>query len=322
MGKAGGMDHQPPAQQPLIVINAVGLCLEHLGEHTPTLTRLATEGNAQAMTAAMPAVTTTAQATMLSGESPEAHGIVANGWLFKELGEIWFWRQSEALMQAPPLWENLQRNGKPLSVLKHFWWYAMNSSAEHLVTPRPVYHHDGRKSPDIYASSPELKKQLIERHGTFPLFNFWGPMADIRSTRWIAESFTTAFDFCQADLNLVYLPHLDYDLQRFGPTGSHLATALAELDSCVATIVEHAKKRQAQVMVVSEYGIEKVDRAVFINRALREAGLLQCSHNAAGELLDTGTSKAFAACDHQLAHVYVRHPADLEGTQEVLPQAR
>ena len=307
-----------PNHQPLIVISAVGLCLEHLGEHTPALSQLAQRGAAAPLSPAIPAVTTTGQATMLTGTTPEEHGIVANGWLFHELSEIWFWRQSEALMQKPPLWEGLERDGKPLSVLKHFWWYAMNSSADYHVTPRPVYHHDGRKSPDIYASSPELKKLLTDRHGAFPLFNFWGPMANITSTRWIAESFTTAFDHCQADLNLVYLPHLDYDLQRYGPNGPHLAPALKELDNCIGTIVDHAAQRQAQVMVVSEYGIEAVDRAIFINRALREAGLLTCSSNAAGELLDTGMSRAFAVCDHQLAHVYVKNPKDLPETRKAL----
>ena len=301
--------------QPLMVICAVGLCQQHLGEHTPTLSGLAKSGGAMPMAPALPAVTTTGQASMLSGAQADAHGIVGNGWLFRDLGEVWFWRQSEQLMQHPPLWEGATRGGKAISVLKHFWWYAMNSSADHLVTPRPVYHHDGRKSPDIYASSPELKALLIERHGTFPLFNFWGPMADIRSTRWIAESFTTACDYAQADLNLCYLPHLDYDLQRFGPEGPHLAPALKELDDRVAIIVDHATQRGAQVLVVSEYGIEAVDRAVFINRTLREAGLLNCSFNAAGELLDTGTSRALPCAT-------IKSPMSTSATRRILPRSR
>ena len=89
-------------------------------------------------------------------------------------------------MQAPHLW-----TGTGLTVLKHFWWYAMNGGLAASVTPRPAYHQDGRKSPDIHAWPASLKRELVEAHGEFPLFQFWGPGAGIASTRWIAESFRT-----------------------------------------------------------------------------------------------------------------------------------
>ncbi len=197
-------------------------------------------------------------------------------------------------------------------MLKHFWWYAMNTDATATVTPRPVYHHDGRKSPDFYAWPAELKSALAARHGAFPLFNFWGPTADVASTRWIAESFATAWDQVRPDLALCYLPHLDYDLQRFGPTGDHLARNLRALDAEAGKVIAAAEARGAAVVVVSEYGIEKADHAVPINRVLRAAGLLAVVGNAAGELLDPGPSAAFAVCDHQLAHVYCRDAAAVE----------
>lgn len=309
------MSTSPP---PLIVICAVGLSPEHIGSATPCLSALASQGSLRPLSPSLPAVTTTGQTTMLTGVDPSSHGIVANGWYFRDLSEIWLWRQSESLIQAPLVWQGLQRDGRPLRVLKHFWWYAMNTTADSTVTPRPVYHHDGRKSPDIYASPPSLKERLIAKHGTFPLFNFWGPVADIRSSRWIAESFTTAYDYADHDLALVYLPHLDYDLQRHGPQGAHLEGNLRDLDACVALISNHAQARGARVMVVSEYGIEAVDHGIYINRALRQRGLLSVTTNAAGELLDPGTSRAFALCDHQLAHVYVRRNDDVETVAQQL----
>ncbi len=290
----------------LAVICCVGLTQRHLGPDTPHLTALAQAGFAAPMIPALPAVTTTAQTSMLTGALPREHGVVANGWYFRELGEVWLWRQSRGLVQRPVAWPAGTR------VLNHFWWYAMNAPEfTATVTPRPVYHHDGRKSPDIHAWPPALKQALVQRHGDFPLFQFWGPLAGIASTRWIADSFATAVDETRPELALCYLPHLDYDLQRFGPTGDHLARNLRELDAEAGKVIACAQQRGAEVLVVSEYGITAVERGVYLNRALREAGLLAVSTNAAGELLDPGASRAFAVCDHQLAHVYVRDPADL-----------
>ena len=296
---------------PIVLIDCVGLTAAHLGSDTPNLSRLAGEGFAAPMTGVVPAVTTTAQTSLLTGKLPQEHGIVANGWYFRELGEVWLWRQSQKLVQAPSCWEIARRTKPDLKVLKHFWWYAMNTDVTATVTPRPVYFQNGAKAPDFYASPASLKNAIQAKHGEFPLFQFWGPTAAIGSTRWIAEAFTTAYDTVRPDLALCYLPHLDYDLQRFGPTGPHLAQNLRDLDAAAGIVINAAKARGATVAVVSEYGIERTDRAVFINRALRTAGLLEVTTNAAGELLDPGASRGFAVCDHQLAHVYCRDEASV-----------
>ena len=196
----------------------------------------------------------------------------------------------------------------------------MNTGTAATVTPRPVYHADGRKSPDCYAWPPDLKALLEARHGTFPLFHFWGPTAGARSSRWIAESFVSAWDHVGPDLALCYLPHLDYDLQRFGPEGPHLADNLAVLDACCATVIDHVRAQGATVLVVSEYGLEPVHAAVDINRHLRRAGLLEVIVNRAGELIDFGTSPAFAVADHQIAHVYCRDQQAVDRAAAVLAE--
>lgn len=299
--------------RPLVVLNCVGLTPGHLGEHTPCLRDLAARGFHSPLNTALPAVTATAQATMLTGKDPSAHGIVANGWYFRDLNEILFWRQSERLIQTPQVWDE-----KPWKVLKHFWWYAMNTTAHATVTPRPVYHHDGSKSPGFYAWPPPLKEAILRAHGEFPLFQFWGPTAAIGSTRWIAESFCTAWEHQKPDLGLCYLPHLDYDLQRKGPQGDHLAANLRDLDACVELICTRLSKYSPSMLIVSEYGLVPVSDAVFPNRILRTQGFLEVSWNAAGELIDSGMSRAFAVCDHQLAHVYVRNPGDIANVRACL----
>ena len=303
---------------PIVVIACVGLTPAHLGSDTPNLSALASAGFSAALTGVVPAVTTTAQTTLVTGATPQEHGIIANGWYFRELGEVWLWRQSQRLVQAPSCWEVARRTRPGLKVLKHFWWYAMNTDVDATVTPRPVYHHDGRKAPDCYAWPSALKDELTAKHGTFPLFSFWGPTAAIASTRWIAESFATAFDHARPDLAWVYLPHLDYDLQRFGPSGPHLAANLRALDHEAGKVIAHARARGARVVVVSEYGIERADHAVEINRVLRRAGLLEVVRNPAGELIDFGASRAFAVCDHQLAHVYCADAAATSAAAKAL----
>jgi predicted AlkP superfamily pyrophosphatase or phosphodiesterase len=290
--------------QPLLVLCAVGLTPDLIGADTPHLAALAGRGFCAPMTTVLPALTTSAQTSMLTGVLPQEHGIVANGWYFRELGEIWLWRQSQGLVQAPLVWQGEH----PLRTLKHFWWYAMNTDVAATVTPRPVYRHDGRKEADCYAWPPELKTALAATHGTFPLFRFWGPATSIESTDWIADSFSTAIAFAQPQLALCYLPHLDYDFQRHGPQGAHVARNLRALDAAVGRIL--ARHPESPVLVVSEYGIEAVDHGVYLNRLLRERGWLSVSDNSAGELLDPGPSRAFAVCDHQIAHVYLREASD------------
>jgi predicted AlkP superfamily pyrophosphatase or phosphodiesterase len=120
------------------------------------------------------------------------------------------------------------------------------------------------------------------------------------------------------DLTLVYLPHLDYDPQRFGPGGCDLARLVGELDTACAPLLDAAAATGTRVWVVSEYGHVPVSRAVLPNRALRQAGLLAVRPGPFGEILETFQSRAFAVCDHQLAHVYVADAADRPRVKEVL----
>src|SRR6266567_5705066 len=87
------------------VINVVGLTSELLGPHTPFLSAWAGRGKAAPIHAVTPAVTCTAQATYLTGVTPDRHGIVGNGWYFRDECEIKFWRQSNKLVQVPKVWE-------------------------------------------------------------------------------------------------------------------------------------------------------------------------------------------------------------------------
>ena len=317
--------------QPTLVLNVVGLTPALIGEHMPALKAFRDAHALRPLTSILPAVTCSVQSTFLTGKLPREHGIVGNGWYFRDLSQVWLWRQSNQLVQGEKLWDEAKRRDPSFSVAKLFWWYNMYSSADISVTPRPMYTADGRKLPDVYTDPPELRAELSQQLGTFPLFKFWGPRADISSTSWIAKSAERIIEKSAPTLTLVYLPHLDYDLQRFGPNDPRIAKALTEVDAVCAELFEVGKLKNLRVVVLSEYGITPVSDAIHVNRALREAGFLQVREEVGLEQLDAGASRAFAVADHQVAHVYVRNPADLpavralceklDGVEQVLDRA-
>jgi predicted AlkP superfamily pyrophosphatase or phosphodiesterase len=308
--------------QQTVVIDVVGLTPRMVGPETPNLLRLSQSGGMRNLGTVMPAVTCTAQTTLLTGVLPRSHGIVANGWYFRDLSEIWFWRQSNALVTGEYVWDAAKVRDSAFTSANMFWWYNMYSSADIGVTPRPMYLADGRKIPDCYAAPSELRDELTKRLGTFPLFSFWGPATTIASSEWIARSAIHVRRTRNPTLTLIYLPHLDYGLQRVGPHHASIAADLRAVDGLCGEIIADAEKDGAQVIVLSEYGITPVSTPIHINRALRQAGLLAVREELGREQLDPGASAAFAVADHQIAHVYVRRPemiATVKALLEALP---
>jgi len=308
--------------RPTIVLLVVGLTPRHLGPLTPNITRLASAGAWRPLATVTPAVTCSVQATFMTGAPPREHGAVANGWLFRDLMEVWFWRQSNRLIDGEKIWEAGKRRDAGFTCANLFWWYNMAATHDIGLTPRPQYKADGRKLPDCYAVPASLRDQLTAELGPFPLFKFWGPATDISSSRWIAEATKHVVLRSSPSLTLVYLPHLDYDLQRHGPDESHprVATSLREIDGIAGDLIAFAENRGSQVVVLSEYGISAVDTPIHINRALREAGLLGVRCEDGCELLDPATSLAFAVSDHQIAHIYVQSDALIERVRRIVQQ--
>ena len=300
------------------VLNLVGLTPGLLGPSTPFLSRWMAGAAVASMRPPLPAVTCSAQATMLTGVDPSAHGIVGNGWYDRELSEIRFWRQSAKLVQAPYVWDAGRKLDPGFTCANLFWWFAMYSSADITVTPRPMYPADGRKIPDVWTNPPELRDALQGELGRFPLFEFWGPRTSINASRWIAEAAKRVELSDVPSLSLVYIPHLDYVLQRTGPGDKAVDADLALLDALCADLIGFYQDRGVQVIVLSEYGIERASRPVYLNRVLRRHGLLSVRDELGRDMLDPGASAAFAVVDHQVAHVHVRDPAQTESVRALL----
>ena len=304
--------------QRTVIINVVGLTSKWIGAHTPFLKKWSETRWTASIKPVLPAVTCSAQSTYLTGQWPDQHGVVANGWYFREECEVKFWRQSNHLVQAPKLWDQARKLDPAFTCANLFWWYNMYSSVDFSVTPRPNYLADGRKIPDIYSHPVDLRDQLQSELGTFPLFDFWGPRTSIKSSQWIADAAKYTEVHHQPTLSLVYLPHLDYNFQRYGQDESKVAKDLKEIDKVCADLVTFYEAQKVQVIILSEYGITDVINPVALNRELRKQGYLQIREERGLELLDAGASRAFAVADHQIAHVYVNEPAFIPEVKQLL----
>ncbi|NIF18212.1 nucleotide pyrophosphatase/phosphodiesterase family protein [Pantoea sp. Cy-639] len=307
-----------PARRPLLLINVVGLTPALLGAATPHINRLLQSARMASLQPVFPAVTSTVQASILTGQAPSAHGIVGNGWYFRDTAEVRFWLQPNGLIQGEKVWQTLKRELPGFRCSQLFWWYNMYADVDAAITPRPHYPADGRKLFGLYSSPAGLHEQIERQIGTFPFPSFWGPASGIASSRWIVDCAICEFQLNQPDLQLVYLPHLDYSLQRLGPDHPSIADEVRAIDAEVGRLLDFAQAQGAAVMLLSEYGIEAVEQSLSINRLLRTEGWLQVRQSLTWELLDCGASAAFAVVDHQVAHVYIRRAEDIPRVKALL----
>jgi predicted AlkP superfamily pyrophosphatase or phosphodiesterase len=342
----------------LAVINVVGLTESLIGEHTPRIAEFRRRGALARVVPAFPAVTCTAQSNYLTGKLPSQHGIVGNGWYNRGLSEVQFWKQSNHLVQSSKIWDELRKQSEIVnrksSIANVFWWFNMYSSVDCSITPRPMYPADGRKIFDVYSWPYSVRTDIKRDLGEFPFFGFWGPAAGIRTpqgaadcaTRWIAEAAKWMENKYQPTLNLIYLPHLDYNLQRHGvynskplsgpsatlsPPGGERDRArgssqinpaiipdLRAIDAIVGDLIQYFSQRGVQVVLLSEYGITNVDNPIHLNRIFRNQGWLTVKDELGLEILDAGASKVFAVADHQVAHVYLNDASLEKRVRELL----
>jgi len=298
----------PIPMKRLAVINVVGLTQAVLDASTH-MRAFAAKGAKAAIAPAFPAVTCTAQSTYLTGLTPAQHGIVGNGWYDRTLSDVQFWKQSNKLVAGAKIWEDLRRDLPGFTCAKVFWWYNMYSSADWSLTPRPMYPADGRKVFDIYTHPASIRTDIKQDLGEFPFPSFWGPLAGIKSSQWIAESAKWVERRHQPTLNLIYLPHLDYNLQRLGPNHPDIKRDIAAIDAVVGDLISFFAKLSVEVVLLSEYGITEVNQPVHLNRLFRDKGWIAIREELGLELLDCGASRVFAVADHQVAHIYLNDPS-------------
>lgn len=300
-----------------VVINIVGLSSSLLKFKDLFLTKWIEDKQVLKIKPVLPAVTCAVQSTYLTGKWPNEHGIVANGWYFKEACEVKLWRQSNHHVKAKKIWDLAKDRNPNFTCSNMFWWYNMYSNSDYNVTPRPQYRADGQKKPDCYTKPEGLRDKLQEKLGVFPLFNFWGPNTNIKSTKWIAEASKLVHDWHEPTLQLIYLPHLDYVLQKHDDEATILKN-LKELDTVFENLIAFYEAKGISPIVLSEYGINPVKAPFHINRLLRTHGYIKVRNENGLEILDPEICDAFAMADHQVAHVYINNKSKLHVIKKML----
>ena len=302
------------------ILDVVGLSPRHIGPETPYISEFLARGdNVLAhVEPVLPAVTSTMQATYLTGKPPHDHGIVANCWYDREYAEHRCWKQSNHLMKGRKLWEHLRESDPTYTCAKLFWWYNLYSSVDWSITPRPIYKADGKKIFDVQTWPMNLRGKIQRKIGRFPFHTFWGPMAGIDCTHWIARAAKLVEEWHSPNLNLVYLPHLDYNLQRLGPNNPYLTIDLGQIDAVAGDLIRFFEKRGVRVILLSEYGITEVKHPIPINRIFREKGWISWRVEMGREAIDLGSCRAFAIPDHQVAHIYVNDRSILSEVRKVV----
>lgn len=257
-----------------------------------------------------PALTCSVQASVRTAALPASHGMIANGLYFNELRQVKFWEQSAGLVTGTRVWDNARKQGKRVGML--FWQQSLGESVDLLLSPKPIHKHHGGMIQDCYSQPSDLYERLVKKIGRpFNLMHYWGPLASRKGSDWIVSATCEIMASAEwaPDILLTYIPHLDYDLQRFGPDSNKAKTALTVVYEYLETLKQAAESHGYDILVFGDYAMESVTRdPVFPNRQLLKQGLL--SVRPVKEMLypDFFASKAFALVDHQVAFVYVFDP--------------
>ena len=266
-------------------------------------------------------LTCPAQATLRTALPPARHGIVASGWFHRDLARPHFWEQSATLVRGRRIWEDARAAGQTVGMA--FWQQSLGERLDLVISPKPIHRHHGGILMDCYTRpEPRYADLCADLGRPFDLYHYWGPIARTRVGRWISEATLNILARPDAPDHLfVYLPSLDYDLQRYGPDSSQAAAALAETLAQIEPLIAAAEAQGRKWLVTGDYALEPVvpgDGAFFPNRLLRDAGLFHTRETAHMLYPDFYTSRAFAIVDHQIAHVHVPDPADLPRVRERL----
>jgi predicted AlkP superfamily pyrophosphatase or phosphodiesterase len=275
----------------------------------PNLARLFAGGGHAVLIPSFPAVTCPVQANMTTGAPPREHGVVADGFYWRDQKRVEMWTSWNDCIQRPQIWDILHDRDRSITSAAWFPLHSKGCGADIICTPAPVHNADGSESPWCFSRPELLYDEIKAKLGDFPLHHFWGPLADIQSSRWIVESAVLTAERYKPNFFYIYLPHLDYAAQKNGPESKAAKEAVKELDAEIAKLIAGFDKAYSEPplwIVASEYVIVPVNHVEYPNRILREAGLLKIIESEDGEGLDLGASKAWALCDHQFSHVFVQ----------------
>lgn len=298
----------------LIVLDIVGLTgIDLKRSSLPNISRLCESGFVSHLVPPFPAVTCPVQATITSGHYPSEHGIISNGFFDRATNQVLFWEQPASLVEETRIWDILKKTRPELKIAVLFWQNSLYINSDIVITPKPI-HLENQMITWCYSKPAGYYEEVSEHIGEFDLYSYWGPFASIKSSQWILDATLYTLKKHNPDLTLVYLPHLDYAAQKYGPDSDQFKTSLVELDNLVGKLIDGLEAlnldKETEIMLLSEYGFYNVSNSMSPNKILKDVGLLSTRIIAGKEYLDYEYSKAFAMVDHQIAHVFVKSGYD------------
>jgi predicted AlkP superfamily pyrophosphatase or phosphodiesterase len=308
--------------QHVIVIDIVGLEEKHLNSRLlPTISALAEKGESSKMKPVFPAVTSTVQTSFLSGEYPNRHGIISNGFMDRETYNVSFWEQYNSLVKVPRIWDIIKNKNINFKTAVLFWQNTLYSNSDIIITPKPI-HLENEMKMWCYSKPVGYYEKIVEQIGEFDLSSYWGPLASSLSSEWITKAAQYTIEKNKPNFMFTYIPHIDYSAQRFGKESNQVSDDLVLADSIVEKIIDSTKKSKiyenTQFIIFSEYSFNDVNGAIPINIILRNNGLLNVRKIGEKEYVDFEFSKAFAVVDHQIANIYLKSPQDKERLVNIL----
>lgn len=288
----------------------------------PHLSSLVSEGDSAELVPSFPAVTCPVQANMTTGLPAEEHGVVANGFYWREKQEVEMWTSDNSCIERPQLWDIMHQHNPELTSAVWFPLHSKHCGADYVCTPAPIHNPDGSESLWCYTKPEDLYGELLEAFDHFPLQHFWGPMANIKSSAWIIDSAIAMAKKQKPNLFYIYLPHLDYAAQKFGPDSAEAHQAVVDLDTEIGRLIDSFREAYQGThllwLAASEYVITPVDHVTYTNRVLREAGYLAVREDEGCEMLDLENSRAWAMVDHQYSHVFISEESLIPEVKELL----
>ena len=129
----------------LLVFSVVGLESSNVfAENLPNIQQIAERGAYCPVTPVFPAVTSTVQASLLTGKYPNEHGIISNGKYDRTNYTVSFWDQESSLVEANRIWDFLNGgvSGSVNSAVL-FWQNTLYAKSDVVVTPKPIHLVNG-----------------------------------------------------------------------------------------------------------------------------------------------------------------------------------
>lgn len=293
----------------LIVLDIVGLSKKQFEKIKPkNISSILQNGSYSSFEPSFPAVTCSVQASIFSGTYPSEHGIIANGYYDEVFKKISFWEQPADLVKSSRIWDILKKKYPNFTTSLLFLQNSLYANSDVIISPKPI-HLDQKMIMWCYSKPENFYEKIAESIGKFDLKSYWGPFSSLQSSDWIIKSAKATIQDHSPDLVLIYLPHLDYASQKFGPDSTEFKKSVNELDGIIGDFFQFLNQEfpnTYEIMILSEYNFNSVNNSISPNLLLRQNGLLSTRRIEDKDYIDYEFSKAFAMVDHQIAHIYIK----------------